>query len=53
MSMGDLYLEKDDYENARNSFCCAVLMNPRNEFGHWKMGLALYKLGHHDLALKK
>ncbi|XP_060858426.1 UDP-N-acetylglucosamine--peptide N-acetylglucosaminyltransferase-like [Metopolophium dirhodum] len=53
MSMGDLYLEKDDYENARNSFCCAVLMNPMNAFGHWRMGLTLYKLGHLDLALKK
>ncbi|XP_016663714.1 UDP-N-acetylglucosamine--peptide N-acetylglucosaminyltransferase 110 kDa subunit-like [Acyrthosiphon pisum] len=53
MSMGDLYLEKDDYENARNSFCCAVLMNPRNAFGHWKMGLTLYQLGHEELAFKK
>jgi len=53
MSMGDLYLEKDDYENARNSFCYAVLMNPRNALGHWKMGLTLYKLGDLDLALKK
>ncbi|CAI6360983.1 unnamed protein product [Macrosiphum euphorbiae] len=53
MSMGNLYLEKDDYENARNSFDCAVLMNPNNAFGHWKLGLALYKLGHDDLALKK
>ncbi|XP_060873489.1 UDP-N-acetylglucosamine--peptide N-acetylglucosaminyltransferase-like [Metopolophium dirhodum] len=53
MSMGDLYMEKDDYQNARNSFCCAVLMNPRNAFGHWKMGLTLYQLGHDDLALQK
>jgi len=53
MSMGDLYLEKDDQESARNSFCCAVLMNPGNAFGYWKMGLTLHKLGHSDLALKK
>ncbi|XP_060858249.1 uncharacterized protein LOC132935663 isoform X2 [Metopolophium dirhodum] len=24
MSIGDLYLEKDDQENARNAFCCAI-----------------------------
>ncbi|XP_016663712.1 RNA polymerase II-associated protein 3-like isoform X2 [Acyrthosiphon pisum] len=53
MSMGNLYLEKDDYKNARNSFCCAVLMNPRNAFGHWEMGLTLYQLGHEELAFKK
>jgi len=53
MVMGNLHLEKDDYENARTSFCCAVLFNPRNAFGHWKMGLTMYKLGHLNSALKR
>ncbi|CAI6352841.1 unnamed protein product [Macrosiphum euphorbiae] len=51
MSMGDLYLKSDDQENARNAFCCAVLLNPGNAVGHWKLGLTMYNLGHSDLAL--
>ncbi|XP_003243575.1 probable UDP-N-acetylglucosamine--peptide N-acetylglucosaminyltransferase SEC [Acyrthosiphon pisum] len=47
MKMGDLYLEKDDQENAKNSFCCAALMNQENAFAHWKIGLTTI----HDLDL--
>ncbi|XP_016660954.1 UDP-N-acetylglucosamine--peptide N-acetylglucosaminyltransferase 110 kDa subunit-like [Acyrthosiphon pisum] len=53
MSMGDLYLESDDQENARNAFCCAILLNPGNAIAHWKMGLTMYNLGHWDLALTR
>ncbi|XP_001952129.2 UDP-N-acetylglucosamine--peptide N-acetylglucosaminyltransferase 110 kDa subunit [Acyrthosiphon pisum] len=53
MSIGDLYLESDDQENARNAFFCAILLNPRNAFGHWKVGLTMYNLGHLDLALTR
>ncbi|XP_022182887.1 UDP-N-acetylglucosamine--peptide N-acetylglucosaminyltransferase 110 kDa subunit-like isoform X2 [Myzus persicae] len=51
MSLGDLYLEDDDQENARNAFTWAILMNPGNPYGHWKVGLTMYKLRHFDLAL--
>ncbi|CAI6356342.1 unnamed protein product [Macrosiphum euphorbiae] len=53
MSIGDLYMEKDDYENAKSAFTCAAIMNPKNEYSHWKMGQTLYMLGQLDLALIK
>jgi len=53
MSLGDLYLESDrnDLKNARSAFICAILFNPGNAYGHWKVGLTMYKLGHFKLAL--
>jgi len=47
MIIGDLYLEKDDQENAKTAFFTAAIMNPGNAFGHWKLGLTII----HDLDL--
>ncbi|XP_060858684.1 UDP-N-acetylglucosamine--peptide N-acetylglucosaminyltransferase-like [Metopolophium dirhodum] len=52
MSIADLFLEKDELNNARNAFCLAALMG--NAFGHWKLALtSLYDPRHLDLALQK
>ncbi|KAL5233485.1 hypothetical protein ACI65C_000895 [Semiaphis heraclei] len=53
MSLGELYLEDDDQENARNAFTRAIYWNPENAYGHWKVGLIMYKLGYFDLALNR
>ncbi|XP_025206937.1 UDP-N-acetylglucosamine--peptide N-acetylglucosaminyltransferase 110 kDa subunit-like [Melanaphis sacchari] len=51
ISLGDLYLDRSDLENARNAFITAAYFNPENVYGHWKVGLIMHLLGHFNLAL--
>ncbi|KAF0753555.1 UDP-N-acetylglucosamine--peptide N-acetylglucosaminyltransferase 110 kDa subunit-like, partial [Aphis craccivora] len=51
MTLGDIYLEKSDLENAKNAFYTALYLTPENADGHWKLGLTMHKLGHFDLAI--
>ncbi|XP_022176576.1 UDP-N-acetylglucosamine--peptide N-acetylglucosaminyltransferase 110 kDa subunit-like [Myzus persicae] len=51
MALGDLYMDSNDHENASNIFTCATHFNPDNAYGHWKLGLTMYKQGRLDLAL--
>ncbi|XP_025206791.1 UDP-N-acetylglucosamine--peptide N-acetylglucosaminyltransferase 110 kDa subunit-like isoform X2 [Melanaphis sacchari] len=53
ISLGDLYLDRFDLENARNAFTTAVYFNPENAHGHWKVGLTMHNLGQFDLALMR
>ncbi|KAF0751940.1 UDP-N-acetylglucosamine--peptide N-acetylglucosaminyltransferase 110 kDa subunit-like [Aphis craccivora] len=51
MSLGNLYLDKSDLENAKDAFITALYLTPQNADGHWKLGLTFHKLGHYDMAL--
>lgn len=51
ISLGHLYLDKSDLENAKNAFISALYITPDNADGHWKLGLTFHKLGQYDSAL--
>ncbi|XP_026805209.1 UDP-N-acetylglucosamine--peptide N-acetylglucosaminyltransferase 110 kDa subunit-like [Rhopalosiphum maidis] len=53
ISLGDLYLDRLDLENAIDAFNTAVDLNPENALGYWKFGLIMHKLGHLNLALSR
>lgn len=53
LSLGDLYFDRNEPEKARNAYINALFINSENANLHWKLGLALYKLGHFDLALTR
>jgi len=51
MSLGNLYLNKFDIENARKAFITALYLIPENDYNHWKIGLVMHNLGQYDLGL--
>ncbi|XP_026807762.1 UDP-N-acetylglucosamine--peptide N-acetylglucosaminyltransferase 110 kDa subunit-like isoform X2 [Rhopalosiphum maidis] len=53
ISLGDLYLDRLDLENAIDAFNTAVDLNPENALGYWKFGLIMHKLGHFNFALSR
>jgi len=53
ISLGDLYMESNDYENAKDVYISDIQFNPENAIGHWKVGLVMHKLGHYNMALDR
>ncbi|XP_025409291.1 UDP-N-acetylglucosamine--peptide N-acetylglucosaminyltransferase-like [Sipha flava] len=52
VSLGDYYIQQND-EKAKRAYTAALLIDPDNAEGHWKLGIQYFRLGLLDMAAKR